>query len=285
MKRRVYSVVLNYKNYEETRRCVEGLLRQNYNDHNVVIVDNASPNESFMTLQRVFQDEPRVAVIQTGSNGGYARGNNYAVRWLLSTGSCEYVLIINPDIEFLDDSALSELVHFADDHPEAAVVSPKVVLPSGFVQGPYERPNLSRACIDHIFPFFWYLRRKRHQREIARVRTPVKCYRTIGCCMLVRVSDLVNVGMFDEGTFLECEEQILAELFENSGKYFYHFPQVTVLHHHSRHGNISQSIDSAKYYFERFRGSNRFSLFLFDVSARFYTAIYAPLTHLMKLDA
>lgn len=78
-------VVLNYKNHDESVRCVESILALP-EACPIVVVDNLSPNDSFEVLQRRFADEPRVTVVQSGRNGGYSSGNNVGIRLLRSQG-------------------------------------------------------------------------------------------------------------------------------------------------------------------------------------------------------
>ena len=72
-------IILNYKTFGETISIVDELLGEGLGDRRILIVDNASPNESFQVLTKTFFNEPKVEVISTEQNGGYAKGNNFAV--------------------------------------------------------------------------------------------------------------------------------------------------------------------------------------------------------------
>ena len=91
-------IILNYKTYNETIAIANELLR-GIGDRMIVIVDNASPNESFCVLRNVFQNEAKVEVISSGENGGYAKGNNFALRYIKKHAP-QYVCIINNDVHF-----------------------------------------------------------------------------------------------------------------------------------------------------------------------------------------
>lgn len=273
----VVAIILNYKNYDDTICCVEELLKQDYSRLLCVIVDNASPNDSIQQLKNTLGTDRRVTILEAPFNGGYAAGNNVGARWASINLQPTYILIINPDVRMPEPSSITRLVAFADLQRDAGAVSPKVILPNGFVQGPYERPDMILSCIQFLIPAVWLVRRNRHQREFRAETKPRRCFRTIGACMLLRADSFAQVGMFDEGTFLENEEPILAELFNKQGKYFYHYPDVTVVHHHTRPGDGKYTMTSLKYYFKTYRGASDFALSTLEFCSKFYDAVYAPL--------
>ena len=68
-------VVLHYKVFEETRKCILSLLKLQ-GDKRIVIVDNHSPNNSGRKLVEEYKNMPEVKVIITQYNLGFACGNN-----------------------------------------------------------------------------------------------------------------------------------------------------------------------------------------------------------------
>lgn len=266
----VSAVVLNYKKYEETIRCAQGILRQNYPSLDVVIVDNASPNESYARLAGEFSSHPKASIVSAGKNGGYAAGNNFGARWAVEHSSPQYIFIVNPDMELKDPVTVEALVKFGEEHEDASVVGPKVVLPNGRIQGPYKRPSLVELCAQYLCPPLWFVLRSLRQRQIASISAPKRCFRTIGACMLIRAKDFQAVGMFDEETFLQCEEDILAERLLAIGKGFYYLPGVEVVHHHTANSGAKWTLDSTRHYFSKYRGAGPWQLAVLRVSYNLY---------------
>ena len=97
-------IILNYIGWEETIECVYSFLRQSakYSVH-IVIVDNASPNDSFSKLKAEFLNEQRVDVIVLNDNLGFARGNNEGFYYLNDHYSCDFYIFSNSDILITDD--------------------------------------------------------------------------------------------------------------------------------------------------------------------------------------
>ena len=105
----VTAIVLNWSNYDVTANCLRSLLRSDYGNLNILLVDNASSDDSFERLRASF---PEVESLQTGKNVGYAGGNNRGIEQVLK-GTVEYVLILNKDT-VLYPQAINELVDVAE---------------------------------------------------------------------------------------------------------------------------------------------------------------------------
>jgi len=152
MANQVYIIIVNYKNWEDTRDCLDSLLHSDHPEFTVIVTDNASGNGSLGTLAawaesrmpyRLFQrDEweqagftiaelPRLVLLQNDRNKGFAEGNNVAIRALLKENA--RVWLLNPDMT-VEKSTLSALVNFATARPFRAI--------TGAVIRAFEAPHL-----------------------------------------------------------------------------------------------------------------------------------------------
>lgn len=277
----VISVVLNYRHPQDTLVCVRRLLEQDYAQFQILVVDNASPDGSYELLCNAFQDQAAVSVIQCKANGGYAVGNNYGVRHAMDTSHPKYVLIVNPDVEFVEPDTLSKLVAFAEQTLDAAVVGPKVVLPDGFIQGPYARPRLWLISLQYVFLPIWIFLRWRDQKVARRLKEPIRVFRTVGACMLLNAEEFCRVGMFDEATFLEGEEDILAERLRAVARHFYYLPSTKVIHHHSRR-QYKNTRAAQRYYFGTYRVKSPLAISALMACSLFYENIVYPFVRTIR---
>lgn len=101
--------------------CLQALRRVDYPDFEVLIVDNASPDDSLDVIQRVACDEE---VICSERNLGFAGGCNLGIE--RATG--EVVVLLNFDTE-VDPCWLRELVRPMLDDPRAAIAGSKAWFP------------------------------------------------------------------------------------------------------------------------------------------------------------
>ena len=89
-------VVLNYNDYKTTTDFVLRVKEMKSIDL-IVVVDNYSTDDSFHQLLSL--ESEKVHVIQSSKNGGYGYGNNVGIEYL--KGKVDYILIANPDVEFI----------------------------------------------------------------------------------------------------------------------------------------------------------------------------------------
>jgi len=116
-------IVLNYNNGHRTLGCIESILVQSFQNFRIMVVDNGSLDDSVkVIIHFLFENhvehtlvsqnestemgkfpEKKIMVIQAEKNGGYAAGNNIAIRIVRKTGIFTHVLILNNDTELSPD--------------------------------------------------------------------------------------------------------------------------------------------------------------------------------------
>lgn len=107
-------ILVSYNTAEYTVRAIESVFEQTkHTDVNLIVVDNASSDDSVARIRSTFPD---ISLIETGANLGFAGGVNVGAK----AGSAEYVLLLNPDTVILD-GAIDKLVNFAKQHPKSGV--------------------------------------------------------------------------------------------------------------------------------------------------------------------
>ncbi len=80
----VYVVVLNWNGSRDTAECLSSLLRLEYENHHLLVVDNGSTDDSVLRLRLNF---PETEILETGANLGFAGGNNIGIRHALARGA------------------------------------------------------------------------------------------------------------------------------------------------------------------------------------------------------
>src|ERR1039457_6122850 len=112
---KVSIVVPNYNHARYLRRRVESVLRQTFQDFEVILLDDCSPDDSRSILQE-YADDPRIRIEFNEVNSGSPfKQWNKGVR--LAQGS--YVWIAESD-DYADERLLERLVAVLEKEPEAA---------------------------------------------------------------------------------------------------------------------------------------------------------------------
>jgi hypothetical protein len=207
-----------------------------------VLVDHGSTDG---TLDRVRERFPAVRVLEQ-ENRGLGAGLNLGMR----AGAARYHLLINSDAWLLGD-ALERLVAFADAHPDAAVVAPRLANPDGSLQRSVRGfPTLWRLATEYFF-----------LRKLAPRSRALNAYYAgdfdhgsarpvewvMGSCFLVRRAAADAVGMFDEDFFLFSEETDWLYRFHRAGWTVWFTPDAGAVH-------VGGATHGGRMYVENVRG-------------------------------
>ena len=200
-------VVVTYNALPWVERALESA-----RGHETVVVDHGSTDG---TLELVRERFPEARVIEQ-ENKGLGGGSNAGMR----IASGDYFLLLNSDAWALDD-AVERLAAFADEHPEAAVVGPRLLNPDGSLQRSVRGfPTVWRLATEYLF-----------LRKLApRSRALNAFYGAgfdheevreaeflMGSVLLVRREAADTVGLFDEDFFMFSEETDWLYRFRQAG--------------------------------------------------------------------
>jgi GT2 family glycosyltransferase len=226
--RRVWAIVLMYGDAAVTAECIDALLLQDYPALTVLLVDNASPDAAGVQLHERY---PGIHYLDTGSNFGYAGGNNRGLSYALEHGA-EFVLIVNNDA-ILDRRCISLLVQTAEQVDRAGAVSPKILS--------YAAPErIAFAGGD-----FSLIRALGLHRRAGQVDDPSEPPRVdeitfvTGACVLIPAPVLRELGGFREDFFMYCEDVELSVRMRRAGYRMYYQPAARVRHHEPPSGTLS----------------------------------------------
>jgi GT2 family glycosyltransferase len=186
-------LVLNWNRCQDTLACVESVGRLAYPRFTTVVIDNGSSDGSPKALCERF---PRIEVIETGGNLGYAGGNNVGIGWALRQGA-DYVLILNNDT-IVEPGALSELIRVASTDRRIGVAGPKVLCEPD--------RHLLYSCGES--QSLWFNRRHiaTGVPDAKTDQTPRDVDYVVGCALLVRRDFIDRVGLLDEVFFAYYDE-------------------------------------------------------------------------------
>ena len=103
-------VISNYNGWQDTVQCLESLQKQTYRDFEIILLDDASTNDSVQQLHKHLPDN--AVFLPQAANIGFAAANNVGMRRALADG-CDWVLLLNNDTVVAPDflEVLLSLIH------------------------------------------------------------------------------------------------------------------------------------------------------------------------------
>jgi GT2 family glycosyltransferase len=119
---KVFIIILNFKGYADTANCIKSLQKSTYSNYEIILIDNASTDDSPQLLLKTF---PNIHFIQSKYNGGYAYGMNLGAKYAISQ-KADYILYLNNDTE-VEPDFLERLLERMTNDNEIGIVSPKVL--------------------------------------------------------------------------------------------------------------------------------------------------------------
>lgn len=203
-------------------------------DVTCLIVDNGSTDNLSDFIKKYKLPNMAIKYISTGSNLGFAEGNNVGIRYSLDNGF-EYILLLNNDM-IIPQDLIFKLVKFIDSHPKAGLVSPKIYFAKGYE---YHKDRYKEAEKGKVI---WYAGGKIDWSNIYTSHIGVDevdrgQYNKIketeianGACVLVKSEVFEKVGLFDKGLFLYWEDTDFCQRAIRSGYKVYYFPYTHLWH-------------------------------------------------------
>jgi hypothetical protein len=234
-------VVVTWNAAGHIEQCLESV-----SGYETVVVDNGSTDGTVALVRERF---PSVTVVEQ-ENVGMGGGNNAGMH----VAGGRYWLLLNSDA-WVEDGAIEALAAFADAHPRAAVVGPRLSNPDGSLQRSVRGdPTLWRLATEYLF-----LRKLGPRTDLFNAfygggfayDLPREVESLFGAALLVRREAAEEVGFFDKAFFMFSEETDWLCRFRKAGWQVWFTPTATVVH-------LGGASHGGRLYVENLRGILRF---------------------------
>jgi len=210
----VYVVLVNYNGLPHVLDCLSSLTDQTYAPSKIVVVDNASRDQSPQMIERRF---PQVKFLPSPVNGGFAQGANLGMQLALKRGA-DAVWLLNPDAT-AQPQALEALVRALAHDPQVGAVGSLLRWAGQDRVQAWGGGNLSLIT-----------GRARHITQAPKTGAPdYLC----GASLLLRAEALDQVGLLDPGFPLYWEDADLSWRLRKAGWRLAVAPDSVVEHHPS----------------------------------------------------
>lgn len=217
---KVATILLNWNGLEDTRECLESLSKVDYPNHEVIVVDNGSGDDSVAVIRRAFPD---VIVLENAVNLGFTGGNNAGIRRAMERGT-EYVWLLNNDTA-VEAGCLRALVEAGERSPESGLLSPAIHY--------YDQPQeiqFMGAYVRRDLQEIWKIER-REQLEDAHFLSGLILW---GTALLIKRSTIERIGLLNEKYFAYHEDEEYGMRANRAGIRSMVVPEARVYHKNAR---------------------------------------------------
>lgn len=231
--------ILNYNDAETVFRLVEKI--KNYSIFSsILIVDNASSDDSFSRLKERYQNDNKIVIQQTSRNGGYGYGNNYGIKYAYKKMDADYVVLSNPDVLFSNEMVQKLLDEMISKN--AAVVAgtqrvngKPIRTPAWKIPTAMQWTLIETKLWKYVAKQYYYDPKLFNQRDLQ-----VDCVH--GAMFLLDPKKFLDVGGYDEDMFLFGEETVLG--YKLRAKGYKSFLLNNVYYDHEGSVSIKKSFNS-----------------------------------------
>lgn len=139
-------IIVSYNVRQYIDQCLQSVEKAMQGiDAEIMVVDNKSQDD---TVAYIGEHYPRVRVIESGDNLGFARANNMGIR----QSESEYVLLLNPDT-VVAEKTLHEVLQFMEAHDTVGAAGVQMLNADGTKamesrRGRPHRLSLFIRCVD-----------------------------------------------------------------------------------------------------------------------------------------
>lgn len=216
---RVRLIVLNFNTASLTIKLVSNLQKQQYNNFEIVVVDNSS---SIHDQQLLTDSLPSsIYLIMSKTNLGYSGGNNLGMRYI-SEVNPDYYFILNSDVAIKDDFLIQKLVEGFKIQSSLPIFAQSPLINTLSSQKPVGLQIQVRRLLSplKLFLLSFSLCKKLlpgsfnsfiYNSEMPFDNKYMICDSINGAAFMVKADFMKSIDYLDDNVFLYHEEMILAK--------------------------------------------------------------------------
>lgn len=194
----VYIILINYNGYKDTIECIQSLEKISYKNFEIVVVDNASTNDSIIYIKKSCEELlKKCTIIESKSNLGFSGGNNLAIEYAIKN-KAEYVLLLNNDT-LVEPNFLDEMLNSFHKDEKIGIVGCKIMY--------YPQKNIIWYAGGKIDWFkFIVVHFGIGDIDKEQFNKEKEMDFMTGCCMLIKTEVFKKVGLLSNEYFMYFED-------------------------------------------------------------------------------
>ena len=214
-------VILNWNGRKYLEQFVPFVLSSTYTNFEVVVIDNASTDDSLKFLALNY---PQVKIIRHAINLGFAKGYNEGLKQIQS----DYYVLLNSDVE-VQPGWIEPVINLMETDVSIAACQPKILQYKN--REYFEYAGAAGGWLDYLgYPFAKGRLFDVCEKDEGQFNEPAPIFWASGAAMFVRAKIYHESGGLDEFFFAHQEEIDLCWRLQLMGYKIYACPQSTVYH-------------------------------------------------------
>mgnify|MGYP005626065571 FL=1 len=209
-------IILNYNAGKLLLNCVESILKSDFKNYEIIVVDNNSKDKSHLICKEKFEE---IKLIENSQNFGFCEGNNIGAK----NAKGEFIIIINPDTT-VTPNWINEFLKANKENGDG-IYQPKIISLED------KKTILSTGNMIHLFGFGFA--RDKGNLKTKNVENVEKITYSSGTCIFTTKKLFEKIGMFDSFLFLYHDDLDLSWRASMQKIDSFYVPTITVFHKES----------------------------------------------------
>ena len=214
----VYIILVNYNGYKDTIECVNSLKKISYKNYKIVVVDNASSDNS---VEILMEELSNCMIIESKKNIGFAGGNNLGIKYALNHNA-DYIMLLNNDT-IVESQFLNDMINSFNVNNKIGIVGCKIMY--------YPEKNIIWYGGGYID---WFKFIGTHygmgQVDKGQYDNEKEIDFMTGCCMLIKREVFRKVGLLSEDYFMYFEDVDFCVKVKNAGFVIWYNSEAVIYH-------------------------------------------------------
>ncbi|OGF27031.1 hypothetical protein A2477_02185 [Candidatus Falkowbacteria bacterium RIFOXYC2_FULL_47_12] len=238
-------IIVNWNVRELLYRCLQSIfLFSNGINYEIIVVDNHSTDASSEMLRGVAFDHSNVQIIFNQENLGFAQANNQG----LQRACGKYVLFMNPDMEFVENTS-KILFDFMEQNQSINACTCQLQYPNGERQ-----PNIKRD--PGFWSQIWILYKLHHffkpsflKKYLAKdfdYTREQEAEQIMGAFVFIHTDVMKKIGGWSQDYFVWWEDLDLCKRLRQLGEKIVYTPISRVIHYEGRSAAQQMSLQKQK---------------------------------------
>ncbi|MGB9721756.1 MAG: glycosyltransferase family 2 protein [bacterium] len=223
-------ILVNYNTTDDIINCINSIISSDIKiDYEIIVIDNDSENQK-TEIWRIQNTFPQIKIIAAERNMGFAGANNVGIKFAQGKN----LLFLNPDT-LVQRNTIMNLYRFLTKNKNAGMIGPFTIDQNAQIDYYSARvfPNLFTEFAQHSGLSKIFIRTRPcgcYFMSRGQNLTTCEVDAIQGSAMLVRKSDIEEVGPMDERFFLFCEDTDWCYRFRRRGKKIYLCTDAIIIH-------------------------------------------------------
>lgn len=241
-------IIVNWNGMKWLKLCLDSLVAQEYKRYEIILVDNASSDDSVSFVKINY---PNVRLVIAEENLGFAGGNNLGYQHTQG----EYIVLLNNDT-WVEPIFLASFLEAFSEIPNLGCVQSKIVL----MDSPDSLDLVGSYWTTSTFLYYYGYGK---DKDLEGYNQPMPFFSVKGASILLSRRIIDEVGLFDNDFWCYYEETDLCHRLWLAGYECWYYPKAIA--HHAV-GGTSLSIDNDFVQFHNFKNKLLSFLKNFEIS-------------------